>query len=655
MSTADDIKKMTQKFVTEKGQDYLKKMDLESLAQTWSTAKETPDFEAQSQQMAEKINDEILQNKIDEYMTSLQYGRFSPADFPKISEFCEEFGFKMANTDLKNKITSLQETMESCRLNMPNEVNIKFDDKLKADFSPLPHLEKVSINGNVEVLKDLEDKKEIKGKNFSFKDNNNNEIGGVEFDKDNIAHILCPDQDGNVVEYKLSTDNKLSRVNDDNTETALDTSILKNLSTQDIRAYNLGISAQKLWKKYINKELDKNVEKPKLTINEGGKKATKVNEGETEEETPQTTRFDEETSKKKEEADLDNDSDNNVAFPNNDFQWKEDDIIKVMFQDWFLAAANSATNFVLNHIEYAAAGIWHTLEKSYRNSKSQSTPKKEEKPDVTHQFYSEIEGISQKKMNDLKNGQNNQEIIALVKDGKAQDAIVTNDLLRDFGQQAGVDVAALLSKGNPEKTVPLLTSMAALYSSYSDNYARASILDAKMKDVHNFDNINQEDLYAQKRGEAGKILKSMLYEKISNTKNPDFNLFIETIQEANKDMSSALEFGIKDYNKKNYNEHGKEPAENKVLNSYKEHLGKDEPTDLYNFTQQQAQIINNRNFINQGLNMSQAQLNASEHENKLKRQDFLKIKHNILGGIDKKPNMMNVTQEFVTTHTSGGR
>ena len=95
--------------------------------------------------------------------------------------------------------------------------------------------------------------------------------------------------------------------------------------------------------------------------------------------------------------------------------------------------------------------------------------------------------------------------------------------------------------------------------------------------------------------------------------------------------------------------------ENKVLNSYKEHLGKDEPTDLYNFTQQQAQIINNRNFINQGLNMSQAQLNASEHENKLKRQDFLKIKHNILGGIDKKPNMMNVTQEFVTTHTSGGR
>ncbi len=659
MSTADDIRKMTQNFVENKSQSNLQNMSLEVLSQNWASAKKEPDFEQQKQNLSQSLSDEILQNKISEYMTNLEYGRFSPADFPNITEFCEEFGYKNANTDLKSKIDNLKETMETCRLNMPKELTVKFDDQLKAGF-PLPHLDQVTISGNVEQLKNLEDKKSLVGKNFTFTDDNKNLIGGVEYDDKNNAHILCTNSEGNVVEYKLSPENKLYRVNDDKTEQEINLENKEALSTQDIRAYNIAKSSQKVWKKFINKELDKNIQKPTTKFNEGGIKTTKVNEGEAEENIPAATKFDEGESKKKEEGELGNEDANRHAFPNNDFQWKEDDIIKVMFQDWFLAAANSATNFALNHIEYAAAGIWDTIQSSYRNRKSDDdTPKKEEKkPDITHQFFNGIEDISQQSITNLQTAHDNQAIVDQVKGGNVKDTVIQNDLLRDFAQQTGVDVEGLLKQGEPEKTVPLLTTMAALYAKYTDTYAKASILDEKMHDHHSFENVNPDDLYAQKRTEGGKILKRILYEGLKeNPENNSLKFFQKTLEKANKDMDSAYKTSLKDYDKENYSEHGKTPKDNTVLHAYQENLNKQEPTSLYDFAREQSDIIRNRDYITQGFNMEKSELDAAEQSNFIKRQNLKRTKDFITKGLDpnKKKDMINITDGMIVPLRPQGR
>ena len=643
MSTSDDIKKMTQKFVEDKSKQNLQGLSLEGIAQTWASAKESPDFEQQKENMSKTINDEILQNKINEYLVNLNYGRFSAADFPHITEFCEEFGYKFANSEIKSKIDNLKETMETCRLNMPKEVNIKFDDKLKTEFAPIPHLEQITISGNQEQIKDLDDKKQTIGKSFSFIDENNNTIGGVEFDKENNAHILYTNKDGNVVEYKLTPDNKFFLVNDDKSETPLDTKDAKSLSTQDTRAYNLAKASQKIWKKYINKEIDKNVQKPKTTFNQSGKQKTTVNEGENEETAPTTTRFDEGTSKKKNEADFNNEADNEHGFPDNKFEWKEDDIIKVMFQDWFLAAANSATSFALNHIEYAAAGIWDTMQKSYRNRPKEEDNKEEDKPDITHQFYSGIEDISKEKTKSLKEDADNQKIIDQIKNGNIQDVIIQNDLLRNFGQQTGINVANLLNQGEPEKTVPLITSIATLYAGFTDTYARASILDGKMNIRNNFIGMDPENLYNQRRENGSKILNTILANKLKENNNKgDLKFFADTITNAYKDINKALELGKKDYNKKNYDEHDKKPHQNKILQKFNKFLHEDEAQDLHDFAQKQSDIISNRDFIVSGINTEQQELDAAEHDNNLKRQRLNKTKNFILKGLTPDKEMTSI-------------
>ena len=646
MSTSEDIKKMTQKFVEDKSKQNLQELSIEDMAQTWSEAKETPDAEQQKENMSKVITDEILQNKINEYLVNLNYGRFSPADFAGITEFCEEFGFKYANTDLKNKIDTLQETMETCRLKMPKDVNITFDDKLKEEYAPIPHLSQITISGNEEQIKDLEDKKSISGKTFSFLDENENVIGGVEFDKNNDAHILYTNNEGNAVEYRLSNDNKFYLVNEDKSETLLDTKDAKSLSTQDLRAYNLAKASQKTWKKFINKELDKNIQKPKTTFNEDGIKRTRVNEEEGEQKVPQTTRFDEGESKVKAQAELNNGTDNENGFPDNKFEWKEDDIIKVMFQDWFLAAANSATSFALNHIEYAAAGIWDTIEKSYRNRpKAEPQEQPEEKPDITHQFYTEIEDVSSRSMQEQHEACNNQEIINQIRNGgNIQDIVIQNPLLRNFAQQTGVDVEGLLRRGEPDKTVPLMTSMATLYNTTVDTYARTAILDDKMKDVHSFDNMKPDSLYEQKREEGGKIIKAALFEELKkDPKANNFNMYIDILTRISKDMNQASNVAKKDYDKKRYDEHGKDPKENKTLQKYQEYLKKDTPQTLHEFANEQSAIIRNRDFIVSGLTIEQQEIEAAEHDNNLKRQRLKQSKDFILRGLNPDKDMINIT------------
>ena len=73
MSTADDIKKMTQQFVENKTAQNMETLSLEDLALDWSASKDSPDFDAQTQKLAQSLNNETLQNKINEIQDSINY------------------------------------------------------------------------------------------------------------------------------------------------------------------------------------------------------------------------------------------------------------------------------------------------------------------------------------------------------------------------------------------------------------------------------------------------------------------------------------------------------------------------------------------------------------------------------------------------------
>ena len=108
-------------------------------------------------------------------------------------------------------------------------------------------------------------------------------------------------------------------------------------------------------------------------------------------------------------------------------------------------------------------------------------------------------------------------------------------------------------------------------------------------------------------------------------------------------MNKAADLAEKDYNKKRYNEHGKEPKENKTLHQYQEHLSKGTPQSLHEFANEQAAIIRNRDFIVSGVNMEQQEIEAAAHDNNLKRQKLKQTKDFILKGLNPDKEMINVT------------
>ena len=642
MSTSDKIKQMTKEFIKNKSQTNLENASLEEIASDWVATKEEAKNKGVEPKKPEALNSELLQNKISEYLSNLNYGRFSPADFAHITEFCADFEYDLKDSPLKKQIETLQETMETCRLNLPKDVDIKFDEQLQSEFSRFPHLGAVNIKGNAEQIKNLPDKKNITGKTFSFTDDNDKPLANVEFTPTEGIKISCFDQDGENIQYQLTPDNHYYRINPDNSKTEIDTSSPEKMSTQDIRAYNFGNASRKIWNKFINKELDKNIKKQPTTISDNNKqkiKKTTVNEAQ--EGTPQTptTRFDEKPSQQKNEGEFNNDTDNKFAPNPDELYWKEDDIIKVMFQDWFLAAANSATNFVIHQIEYAAAGAWDALKTSYTSKQSANNNKKEETKDFTQEFYGKVEKASQDNIQSIDNSAGNEAIISQLQNNTpAQEVVLSNSLLNNFAKNSGFKVEDILAQGNPEKTVPLLTSTAKLFNQFTDTYARSAILDDKMQDYHKFEGMNAEDIYAQKVKEGSQILNSILYEKIKdNPSNGSLNLYIDTLTKASKDMDKALKTGQKDYKKKNYDEHSKKPKEKKILHSYQEHLQQNEPQNLYDFAKAQEALSSTRDFVISGLKAQENELYVAKDVVDSRRKALNKTKQFVLGGLSNEP------------------
>ena len=666
MSASENIKKLNQKFVENKSKENIESMSLETLAENWKDLQENNEENNDAEKFNSFINEELMQNKVDAYISDLTYGRFSPADFDNVLEFCSAMGNKIQNPDLKKQMENLQEQMQTNRLNMSQDVSFNLTSSQKDKF-PIKNLDNVNISGNVSIIKDLNDRTQPAGKTFTFYDNKENSLGGVEFDKNNDAHILCTDLQGEVSEYKLTADNKFYKIDENQKEIELDINDYTKLATQDIKAFNLGKSAGLMWKKYTNKEFDKNIQKPKTTINEGEKKSpeknskdnkkktvTKINESEEEQSALPTTQFNEETSSPKAEGDLNNETDNEHGKKPDELYWKEEDIIKVMFEDWFLAFMNSATNWGIHQIEYAAAGIWDSLRKSYKGTASEASPSKEEKLDNTQQFYNDIKKVSQTKTENYEKSSNNQDIIEQIKAGKLDEVLVTNDLLRNFSQQTGVDLKPILSKCDPEKSVPLLTSVAATYVKFADAYAQSSLLDSKMNSWQNHLETKPETLYEQKTQEAGKILKHLVYEEYKKNPNAsNLKTLTDTLRTAASDMDKALNFSIKDFNKQNYDEQGKKPKDNALLHQYQQSINKEEPQTLLECAKDQSAIIQNRNFITAGFNNEKLELDAAQQDNAAKRELVKKTKNYIMGGLGAEKPMMNIIQPQIPYRPQG--
>lgn len=603
MSIAEEIANLTAKFTEQKTQEVIANMTLNEVAQVWSdvrtshdAAATTPEQKAeQDKDFAERkdvlqkiITPESLQSKMNEYLEGLANGTYSPADFSKISEFCSDFNDEFKNDAIKNSLDELKKRMNDKRLEVEKEVTIIPDETLSKNLN-IEGLDSIVIEGNPERIAFSTDKNSVKGKTVTFKDSEGEDLAGVEFVDGSNASMLLRDENGMAVEYSISG-SKLSKI-ENGSEIKLDPANLNN--EQDRQALKYASSAQKIWKSYARGELDNSVEKevligegkPATKINENQnkttidqkKEATKIDDGN--EETEKTaTRFNEEQSGDKNEADLNGDTSNDKPTAEDELYWKEQDIIEAMFKDWFLAAANSVTNWVVHQIEYSAAGIWNEFEKSYIERKAERKKEIEnaKKKDATQEFYGKIEDVSDKHMTKLcssyrgtDNGQtSNQQMVAAIREGKIDEALANSPLLnslRDFK----INPKDLLTQGNPETTVPFVAGMATMAAKFADVYAKASILNARMNDKDAFKGRDPSELYEAKRKEALLVLQhQMIKEKEKDpNSNPSETMF-KSIKQCNEDMAKALKTAIKDYDNGQYIDKGKNPHKNEILERY---------------------------------------------------------------------------------------
>lgn len=673
MSIAEDIANLTAKFTEEKTKEVLEGMSLDEISQVWSdiqlaqnaptnTAEEksaqSKDFAERSQVLHEVITPEALQSKMNQYLEGLANGTYSPADFTKISEFCADFNDDFKNDAIKNSLDELQKRMADKRLEVENGITIIPDEKTSQMLKlNIEELDSITIEGDKEKISVLTDKNQIQGKTVTFKDSNGEDLAGVEFAENGNADILVRDEEGMAVQYQITADGHFSKIINGNAF-EIDK---ENLSDEHKQAYHYATSAKRVWDGYKKGELDNSIEK-EIKVNEG-KTATKVNENRTkttvnqktestkidenneELDGPTSTKFNEEESTAKQEADLTGDTKKEKPTAEDELYWKEGDIIDTMFKEWFLAAANSVTNWVVHQIEYTAAGIWDEFEKSYieRKAERQKEIDDAKKKDATQEFYGKIEDVGDKYMAELCSGfggkdkskAKNQDIIQQINEGKIDDVIANTPLLQSL-KDFHIDPKQMLLAGNPESTVPFVTGMATMAAKFADDYARASILNERMNNKDAFKGRDASELYETKRKEAMLALKCQMIE--DQKKNPNSNaseLMFKSIKECNGQISEALKISINDFDNRQYIDNGKNPHKNEILEHF-ESLANPPQTmqdEAQRITATEAQI----NFVRSGLEMEGANLGADEDNLTLRRQRLNQTRAFINGGLPQIP------------------
>lgn len=601
MSIAEDIKNLVANFKDEKVQKNLSEMSLDEIAIVWSDIHAAHDAPAENKEAQEKdfkerndtlhkiVTPEKLQAQINEYMEGLANGNYSPADFARISEFCTSFSDEFKNDAIKNTLNEMKKRIEEKRLEVENPLTI-VNEKLAANLN-IQDLDSVIIEGDKEKISALKDKTLASGKTVSFKGPEDKDLGKVSFDELGNADITFVNENNEPQHYKISADGKLTYLPEgQEPQTWMPDEIKGNqqgLPKEAKQALQLAGAAKKVWNGYQKGELDNSVEKS-IIVKEGGnstridqgkeapkdKGPTKVDEGHEDEEDPlaPTKINEDQTPQKGSEASVDSGTKNEKPTPEDELYWKEEDIIKAMFEEWFLKAANAVTNWIVHQIEYAAAGIWNEFEAALNQRKKQLKEKEEEdkKNNKTKDVYGKVRKASEKQMIPLANASKKKaqkETIEAVKAGNVDEVIANNKLLKSLENYT--DPKALLTQGTPETTVPFVMGMATMAAKFSDDYAQASILNAQMNNPDAFKGQDIGQVYADKLKEAQLILKHQMlaYREEHPNEDPAKAMFA-SIEHCTEDMKKAKEIAIEDYNADHYVENGKNPHKNEILEQY---------------------------------------------------------------------------------------
>lgn len=708
MSIAEDIRNLTANFKDKKIKDALSEMSLDEVALVWSdihAAHDAPaenkeaqekDFKEKNDILHETVTPEKLQTQMNEYMEGLANGSYSPADFAKISEFCTSFSNEFQNDAIKNTLNEMKKRIEEKRLEVENPLTI-VDEKLAENLN-IQDLDSIIIEGDKEKISTLEDKTQANGKTVSFKGPEDKDLGKVSFDELGVADITFVNANNEQQHFQISPEGDVTYFpegKEPHTWRAEELSQNRQEQLPETKhALQLASSAKKAWKQYSSGELDNSVEK-NITVKEGNnstrvnevketpkeKGVTQVDEGHEEEDPLAPTKINEDqTPKKGGEASIDSGTKNEKPTPEDELYWKEDDIIKAMFEEWFLKAANAVTNWIVHQIEYAAAGIWKEFEAALNARRIQLEDEKKngDKINKTKDVYSKVCKSSEQQMTPLANASNKKtekETIDAVKAGNVNEVIANNKLLKSLENYT--DPKALLAQGTPETTVPFVMGMATMTAKFSDDYAQASILNAQMNNPDAFKGQDISQVYAKKLNEAQLILKHQMlaYREEHPNEDPAKAMFA-SIEHCTEDMKKAKEIAINDYNNDHYVENGKNPHKNEILEQYEallqqqgephnhenagdersgeersgeersgdEHSGEERsgerhsetPASMSEEAQRQSDIDSKIGYIREGLQMESADLEGREKEVIRRQQNLQKTKDFILGGLDGK-------------------
>ncbi len=600
MSIAEDIANLTANFKDKKVKEVLSEMSLDQMASVWSdirAAHDAPaeDKEAQEKDFKEKndmlheiVTPKKLQAQINEYMEGLANGNYSPADFTKISEFCTSFSDEFKNDTIKNTLNEMKKRLEEKRLEVEQPLSI-INDKLPERIN-IQDLDSIIIEGDKEKISALKDKTQANGKTISFKGPEDKDLGKVSFDELGGADITFVNENNEPQHYQISADGKLTYLPEGQEPQSWTLDEIRGnqqgLTKETKQALQLAGAAKKVWNGYQKGELDNSVEKTTIVKESGnstridqGKEApkdkgpTKVDEGHEEEDPLAPTKINEDqTPQKGGEASVDSGTKNEKPTPEDELYWKEDDIIKAMFEEWFLKAANAITNWVVHQIEYAAAGIWNEFEAACnaRRKQLQEQEDKDNKTNKTKGLYGKVLKASEKQMTPLANASKKKaqkETIEAIKAGNIDEAIANNKLLK--GLEIYADPKALLTQGAPETTVPFVMGIGTMAAKFSDDYAQASILNAQMNNPDAFKGQDAGQVYAAKVQEAQQILKRQMlaYQQEHPNEDPAKAMYA-SIEHCTEDMKKAKEISLKDYNNDHYVENGKNPHKNEILEQY---------------------------------------------------------------------------------------
>ena len=644
MSTSENIKQAIAKYAENKKQEHLEEISLKDIAQQWENLTKTDNQEAK-QNFQDTYTPEMLDKRLEEYLDALNNGKYDIADFEKINNFCQSSAMKNKNTAMDLKIDNLKSMMETKKVTFEHNTNFKLDEKQKTELR-LNGLDQIEIQGNQDIINSLQDKTQISGKKMILKNDKSQVISTVEFDKEGNSIITCQ-ENGKLEKYEFSKDKKLYKYDENGNKTEINTQDKEKLSKIDKHAGMSSIVAQKAWNKYLAGELKPEPKRIKINEGEKNKANTVINEGENSSQKP-TTRINEEEAEEKNEGEFNTGTDNQYGPEDVKLDWKEEDIIKAMFEKWFIAGINAVAEWTIEKCNHVFYGVLNEISSGIRRK-----PEKEEKPkpnkekDYTQQFYEKVEETSSKKMENNVKGLDLQSIKDDAQAGKFEEILAKNEAIRNFAKASNTDIKQLLTAGDINKTAPLLATMSAQYAQYADNYAKASLLDDKLQDKRAHENQNPEDLYDARVQEAGSILKNEVMEFTQKNKTitpKDFEKIFGTLS---KDMKEAVEIGTKDYKKGRYDENGKQPKANPKLAEYRGKLNHQEPQTLQQEANQQKAIDDMKDATLSGLKFENENLVMKDAENNNRKNNFQKMKNLILNGYEvDNPNRGNNQQQI---------